>query len=120
MTPGQLYQFVSMANNTSLIDLQSAFEKEERRREKKQDALELEWLAWDNAQEVLAAEQEAKDLEANEREANEREAERKDPERKKRKEAERKEAERAHRSAQVWEGVWAVASATAGGTKKKK
>jgi hypothetical protein len=101
----------------SLIDLWSAFEKEERRREKKQDALELEWLAWDNAQEVLAAEQEAKDLEANEREANERQAERKDPERK---EAERKEAERARRSAQVWEGIWAVASARAGGTQRKK
>ena len=104
----------------SLIDLWSAFEKEERRREKKQDALELEWLAWDNAQEVLAAEQEAKDLEANEREANEREVERKDPERKKRKEAECKEAERARRSAQVWEGIWAVASARAGGTQRKK
>lgn len=88
---------------SSLIDLRSAFEKEERRREKKQDALELEWIEWDNAQEVLAAEQEAKDLEA-----NERKDERKD---------ERKEAERARRSAQVWEGIWAAVET--GKTKKK-
>ena len=106
-----------MATASSLIDLRSAFEREERRREKKQDALELEWIKWDNAQEVLAAEQEAKELETEEREAKEREAERKDPERKKRKEAERKEAERARRSAQVWEGIWAAVET--GKTKKK-
>jgi hypothetical protein len=47
-----------MANAASLIDVCLAFEKEERRREKKQEALELEWLALDNAQEVLDAQQE--------------------------------------------------------------
>ena len=53
-----------MANAASLIDVCLAFEKEERRREKKQEALELEWLALDNAQEVLDAQQEAKEREA--------------------------------------------------------
>ncbi|NBT48499.1 MAG: hypothetical protein EBT07_11920 [Actinobacteria bacterium] len=96
-----------MANGaSSIVDLCLAFEKEERRREKKQDALELEWLAWDNAQEALAVEREAKELEAAEQEA-------KDPERK---EAERKEADRARRSAQIWEGAWVVA----GGSQRKK
>ena len=89
-----------MANGaSSIVDLCLAFEKEERRREKKQDALELEWLAWDNAQEALAVEREAKEQEAAEQDAKERE----------RKEPERKEAERARRSAQVWEGAWVIA-----------
>ena len=71
------------------MDLYMAFEKEERQREKKQDALEVEWLA----------------LEAKEAEEAE-EAECRDPEAK---EAERKEINRVRRSAQVWEGAWAVA-----------
>ena len=75
-----------MAN---LMDLYMAFEKEERQREKKQNALEVEWLA----------------LEAKEAEEAE-EAECRDPEAK---EAERKEINRVRRSVQVWEGAWAVA-----------
>jgi len=88
-----------MAN---LMDLYMAFEKEERRREKKQDALEVEWLALD-------AQQEAKEQEAEEqvaRDLENKEAERRDPEGK---EAERKEINRVRRSAQAWEGAWAVA-----------
>lgn len=34
-----------------LLDLMNDFMREDRRREKKQDALELEWLAWDREQE---------------------------------------------------------------------
>lgn len=79
-----------MANAASLIDVWLAFEKEERQREKKQEALELEWLALDNAQEVLDAQQEAKEPES-------------------------KEAERARRSAEFWKGAWVVAE-----TKRKK
>ncbi|NCA18144.1 MAG: hypothetical protein EBS90_14090 [Betaproteobacteria bacterium] len=84
-----------MANAASLIDVCLAFEKEERRREKKQEALELEWLALDNAQEVLDAQQEAEQQEA--------------------KEPESKEAERARRSAEFWKGAWVVAE-----TKRKR
>ena len=91
---------------SSLIDVYMAFEREERRRTNKQDAVDLGWLAWEKEQEVLAAEKEAKELEAAEREAKEQEEWRKDPQRK---EAERKDAERARRSAQVWEGAWVVA-----------
>ena len=91
----------------SIIEVYMAFEREERRRAKKQDAIDLEWLAWEKEQEVLAAEKEAKELEAEEREAKEREEWRKDP---RRKEAERKHAERARRSAQVWEGAWVAES----------
>ena len=94
-----------MADCASLIDVYTGFEREERKREKKRDALDLEWLAWDK-------EQEAKELEAGEREAKEREEWRKDPQRK---EAERKDAERARRSAQVWEGAWVIA-----GNQRKK
>ena len=83
-----------------------AFEREERQRAKKQDALELEWLAWDRAEE-LAIEQEAA-----QQEAKGREEWHKDPQAK---EAERKEAERARRSAQTWEGAWIVA-----GNQRKK
>ena len=86
------------------MDLYMAFEKEERQREKKQDALEVEWLA-------LEAKQEAE--EAEEAEEAAREAECRDPEAK---EAERKEINRVRRSAQVWEGAWAVAEKT----KRKK
>ena len=89
-----------MANAASLIDVCLAFEKEESRREKKQEALELEWLALDNAQEVLDAQQEAKEREAEEQEA---------------KEPESKEAERARRSAEFWKGAWVVAE-----TKRKR
>ena len=85
------------------IDVYMAFEREEKRREKKQDMLDLEWLEWDKVQEVLAAEKEAKEQEAEEREAKEQEEWRKDPQGK---EAQRKEAERKRRSAQVWEGAW--------------
>ena len=93
-----------MADAASIIDVYMAFEREERRRKKKEDALDLEWLEWDKLQEVLAAEKEAKQ-EAEEREAKEQEEWRKDPQGK---EAQRKEAERTRRSAQVWEGAWIV------------
>lgn len=83
------------------MDLYMAFEKEERQREKKQDALEVEWLALEAKQEAEEAEEAA------------REAECRDPEAK---EAERKEINRVRRSAQVWEGAWAVAEKT----KRKK
>jgi hypothetical protein len=79
-----------MAAGASIIHVYMAFEREERLREKKQDALELEWLEWDKVQEVLAAEKEVK----------EQEAQRKDPQ--------GKEAERTRRSAQVWESAWVV------------
>ena len=90
-----------MADGASIIDVYMAFEREERQRAKKQDALELEWLAWDREEE-LAIEQEAA-----QQEAKEREEWRKDPQ--------AKEAERARRSAQTWEGAWIVA-----GNQRKK